>query len=219
MDKSSNKEIANLRENYEQQQLDLAGIAKDPIKQFDRWFKEAMDGGVAEPNAMTLATANREGRPSARIVLLKDYDQQGFTFYTNFESRKGSELAENPWAALVFCWLELERQIRIEGPVTKVSETIASVYYQSRPKGSQIGAWASPQSTPIPDRLILEEKVEALTAQYQKETSLPKPPHWGGYLVQPHRIEFWQGRTNRLHDRFLYEWQADGSWSIKRLAP
>jgi pyridoxamine 5'-phosphate oxidase len=173
-----------------------------------------------EPNAMTLATATASGRPSARIVLLKSFDHQGFVFFTNYESRKANHLAENPNAALLFCWLELERQIRIEGRVEKVDEAESLEYFQSRPKESQIGAWASPQSRVIPNRSFIEEKVQAIQNQYFTDDLLPLPPFWGGYRVIPDRFEFWQGRESRLHDRIVYQ-QAPGKqeWQIVRLGP
>ena len=167
---------------------------------------------------MTLVTASSNGQPSARIVLLKEFDQRGFVFFTNYESRKGQELAENPQAALLFCWLELERQVRIEGRVERVSAEESLEYFQSRPKGSQIGAWASPQSRAIPGREVLEEKIQELTARYQNEEVLPLPPNWGGYRLRPQQVEFWQGRENRLHDRILYT-HTGADWRLDRLAP
>lgn len=211
-------DISALRRNYALESLTESDVLRNPVDQFNKWFQEAMDSSLPEPNAMTLATADGRGRPNARTVLLKSYDHDGFVFYTNYESRKGNELAENPFATLLFTWLELERQIRIEGSVTKVSEAEALEYFQSRPKGSQIGAWASPQSRAIPDRSVLEQKVLELTAQYADVELLPKPAHWGGYRVQPEIIEFWQGRESRLHDRICYRLE-NGDWKIERLAP
>ena len=211
-------DIAALRRNYAQQSLSEADVLPDPMAQFAAWFHEALQSQLTEPNAMTLATATAEGRPSARTVLLKGFDSQGFTFFTNYESRKGTEIANNPQAALLFTWLDLERQVRIEGRVEKVSTDTSLAYFQTRPKGSQIGAWASPQSRVVSDRSILEQAVEQLQQQYAEAEVLPLPPHWGGYLLRPELIEFWQGRESRLHDRLCYV-RGDEGWSIRRLAP
>lgn len=211
-------DLAALRRNYALESLSEKDVAADPIEQFDRWFREAMNSQLPEPNAMTLATASRDGSPSARTVLLKNFDRQGFVFYTNYESRKGAELAENPRAALLFTWLELERQVRIEGVVEKNSPAESLEYFQSRPKGSQIGAWASPQSRLIEGRTVLEQNVADLESTYAAAERLPLPPFWGGYRVLPQVIEFWQGRESRLHDRILYTRNND-SWIIGRLAP
>ncbi|MEI6409299.1 MAG: pyridoxamine 5'-phosphate oxidase [Bacteroidota bacterium] len=211
-------DVSALRRNYALESLSESDVQPDPMAQFNKWFQEALNSSLPEPNAMTLATADKQGRPSARTVLLKAYDHAGFVFYTNYESKKGAELAENPFAALLFTWLELERQIRIEGAVTRVTETESTTYFQSRPKGSQIGAWASPQSRVIPGREVLEQNMEALRAQYADVEILPKPAHWGGYVVQPEMIEFWQGRESRLHDRIRYRLE-NGVWTIERLAP
>lgn len=214
-----NSSIADLRQNYA-----LAGLAKadldlDPIKQFQVWFQQALDADVIEPNAMTLATATPEGRPTARIVLLKGVSEAGFVFYTNYESQKGQQLINNPYAALVFLWQKLERQVRIEGKVEQLSTTESAEYFHSRPQSSQLGAWASDQSRIIPGREVLEQKLADLKQQYSDNATVPLPEHWGGFRVIPHRIEFWQGRPSRLHDRLVYDLQGDGSWMINRLAP
>ncbi len=208
--------IADIRQEYKRARLAEKNAAADPFKQFDRWFREALEAQLPLPNAMTLATATAAGRPSARAVLLKGVDALGFVFYTNYASRKARELAANPHASLVFLWTELERQVRIEGAVEKVSAADSDAYFDSRPLGSRLGAWASPQSMVLPDRLTLARKVATIALRYGKHP--PRPAHWGGYRVLPEAIEFWQGRRNRLHDRLLYTRQA-GGWNIKRLAP
>lgn len=209
--------IQNLRQEYRAAELAEADIDKSPFKQFESWFKAAVDAQLYEPNVMTLATANAAGRPSARILLLKGFDENGFVFYTNYESKKGHDLLENPQAAMVFFWPELERQVRIEGTITKVSEETSTAYFHSRPAGSQIGATASPQSKVILNRKQLEERVEELKAVYQ-EKEIPRPAHWGGYQLKPDHIEFWQGRPSRLHDRITYTLEGE-NWKINRLAP
>jgi pyridoxamine 5'-phosphate oxidase len=209
--------IQNLRQDYRAAELAEQDVDPNPIVQFQGWFKDAVNAQLYEPNVMTLATADRFGRPSARIVLLKGLNDDGFVFFTNYESSKGQHLVENPQAALVFFWAELERQVRIEGVVSKVSDEASADYFRSRPTGSQISALASPQSKVITGRSLLEDKVEALKNQYEGQ-EIPRPLNWGGYLVEPSKIEFWQGRSNRLHDRILYE-LIDGSWIINRLAP
>lgn len=209
--------IQNLRQEYRAAELAEADIDKSPFKQFEAWFKAALDAQLFEPNVMTLATANASGRPSARILLLKGFDENGFVFYTNYESKKGKDLLENPQAAMVFFWPELERQVRIEGIITKVSEEASTAYFHSRPKGSQIGAASSPQSTVITDRKPLEDRVEELKETY-KDQEVPRPAHWGGYQLKPDHIEFWQGRPSRLHDRITYTLEGD-NWIINRLAP
>ncbi len=208
-----------LRQNYVREALSETDILPDPFAQFSTWFQEAVDSQLPEPNAMTLATSNQQGQPSARTVLLKSFDQQGFIFYTNYESKKGQELAVNPQAALLFTWLELERQIRIEGKVEKVDANESRTYFQSRPKTSQIGAWASPQSQVIAGRSVLEAREAALNAQYAMDPVLPLPPFWGGYRVVPDLIEFWQGRPSRLHDRICFQRDGANNWQIQRLAP
>ena len=211
--------LAELRRSYALESLLESDVRPHPFEQFRYWFNEALNSSLPEPNAMTLATATAQGHPSARTVLLKGLDERGFVFYTNYESRKGEDLDENPQAALLFTWLELERQIRIEGRVEKVSAAEAEAYFVSRPRGSQIGAWASPQSRVIPDREFLEQKVVEAEASFAGKETLPLPPYWGGYRVIPTEIEFWQGRENRLHDRIVYVLQAEGNWLIERLAP
>ena len=211
-------ELADLRRNYARESLSETDVRPNPIDQFDHWFREALNSALPEPNAMMVATATRDGHPSARTMLLKGFDHQGFVFYTNYESRKGQELDDNPRAALLFTWLELERQVRIEGVVERVSAAESEAYFQSRPKGSQIGAWASPQSRVITERALLESKVEELTDTFKHDDVLPLPPFWGGYRVRPAVIEFWQGRESRLHDRILYT-KTETGWTISRLAP
>ncbi|MCC6283278.1 MAG: pyridoxamine 5'-phosphate oxidase [Saprospiraceae bacterium] len=211
-------DLSMLRKNYALEALSEIDVHHDPLAQFDHWFREAMEAQMPEPNAMTLATADAEGRPSARIVLLKGIDHQGFVFFTNYESRKGRELAENPQAALLFNWLELERQIRIEGRVERIDAQASEAYFQSRPKGSQIGAWTSPQSQVIPGREVLLDKQKDLETQYAAAEVLPLPPFWGGYRLLPEVLEFWQGRPSRLHDRIRYV-HVEDRWKIERLAP
>lgn len=211
--------LGKFREDYNRDELLEAQAAADPFRQFALWFEEAVEAQLPEPNAMVLATATPDGRPSARVVLLKEVEAESFVFYTNYQSRKGQEMADNPHAALNFNWLQLHRQVRIEGLIEKVPAEMSTEYFQSRPKGSQIGAWASPQSQSIPDRQILEEKVKELEGRYASVEQLPKPPHWGGYRLQPCLVEFWQGRTSRLHDRLLYTLEPGNTWKVERLAP
>ncbi len=211
--------IADLRLDYKLQSLDIQDVSENPISQFNNWFQEALQSDLREPNAMVVATVDKNNMPNARVVLLKGVSEAGFVFFTNFESKKGQELAENSKAALVFNWLELERQIRIQGTVEKISEEDSVAYFQSRPKGSQIGAWVSPQSQIIENRSILEKTQRELEEKFVNEAILPKPSNWGGYRVIPQTIEFWQGRSSRLHDRIFYILQEDDSWKIERLAP
>ncbi len=209
--------IAHLRQNYTLQALNETEVDPDPVRQFRIWFDQAVAAELPEPNAMTLATATKTGMPSARIVLLKGVDDCGFVFYTNYESRKARELAENPQAALIFLWHGLERQVRVEGTVEKVTTAEADAYFESRPLESRLGAWTSPQSQVIPNRTILTRRFQELQQQYDQQP-IPRPPHWGGYRVLPQVIEFWQGRPGRLHDRLCYKRDND-RWEIVRLAP
>ena len=198
--------------------LDEQLIDRDPIAQFQRWFADAIAAGLPLPEAMSLSTITPEGKPAARMVLLKRVDDEGFVFFTNYRSAKARELAANPNASLVFFWPQLERQVRIEGVVSKTSTAESRDYFASRPRGSQIGAWASPQSEVIPGREVLEQRRAELEEAY-RDREIPWPEHWGGYCLKPERIEFWKGRRDRLHDRILYVKQPDGSWAIQRLAP
>jgi pyridoxamine 5'-phosphate oxidase len=209
--------IADLRTDYALRGLTEADAGDDPFRLFDRWFADALAAGVPEPNAMTLATCTPEGVPSARVVLLKIADDRGFAFFTNYDSRKGAELANNPRAALVFLWPALERQVRVEGRVERTTEAESDEYFVSRPVNSRLGAWASAQSSIIPDRAALERQHEELVARYP-DGNIPRPPHWGGYRVVPSVFEFWQGRPSRLHDRIRFR-KADAGWSRDRLSP
>ncbi|RQR30600.1 pyridoxamine 5'-phosphate oxidase [Burkholderia sp. Bp9143] len=211
--------LADLRINYSRASLDEADAAPDPFAQFDRWFKEALAAKLPEPNTMTLATVGDNGRPSARIVLIKGVDERGFVFFTNYESRKGRDLAAHPHAALLFYWIELERQVRIEGRIEKTSADESDRYFASRPLGSRIGAWASEQSAVIDSRATLEAREKDVAERYGENP--PRPAHWGGYRVVPDAIEFWQGRPSRLHDRLLYtrDAAAASGWTISRLSP
>lgn len=208
---------AKLRSEYTRSGFEESDVATDPLEQFREWFEEALDAGLHEPNAMTIATSTSDGRPSARIVLLKGYDERGFVFYTNYEGRKARELEANPSCTLAFYWGELERQIRIEGRAARVPDKESDAYFASRPRGSQLGAWTSEQSRTVESRGRLEERLRSLEAEYEGR-EIPRPPFWGGYRVQPESLEFWQGRENRLHDRLLYA-RSDGEWKIQRLQP
>lgn len=212
------KRLGELRHEYKRASLDESDARENPIEQFQHWFDETLAAELHEPNAMTIATATREGRPSVRVVLLKGFDERGFVFHTNYQGRKGSELEDNPLCALLFYWGELERQVRIEGTATRVSVEESDEYFKSRPRGGHIGAWASEQSRPITDRAALEKRVGELEEQYQGQ-EIPRPQFWGGYRVEPESMEFWQGRENRLHDRLLYSVSGGGRWEMKRLQP
>jgi pyridoxamine 5'-phosphate oxidase len=232
--------LFDFREDYRRGELDRASLAADPINQFEDWFRAAAGEdslsrwrkiGIAlyklwsavcnhrppDSNAMTLATVDHEGRPSSRMVLLKSVDRRGFVFYTNYDSRKGRELAENPHAALTFFWPDLERQVCVAGAIARLPSAESQQYFKSRPRGSQLGAWVSQQSQPVPDRAFLEAKWRELERQFPGD--VPLPPNWGGYVLKPERIEFWQGRPSRLHDRFSYTQEPDGAWKIERLSP
>jgi pyridoxamine 5'-phosphate oxidase len=210
-------EVADLRRDYSLEALVEAHANRDPFEQFQQWFDAAVKAELPEPNAMTLATIDTAGFPAARIVLLKDFDSSGFVLFTNYNSHKGQELSQNPRAALVFLWAELERQVRIQGTVEKITPEESDSYFYSRPHGSRLGAWASNQSEVIADRDVLDRQLEALKAEYEGK-EVPRPPHWGGFRVKPQMIEFWQGRTSRLHDRLRYR-MGDGGWGIDRLSP
>ena len=213
-----NPAIANLRKDYSSKSLLETDVEQNPIDQFQKWWDEAISSEIDEVNAMTLATASSDGMPSARIMLLKGFDKNGFVFFTNYKSYKAMHLEENPKACLVFFWKELERQVRITGLVRRVPEQESDDYFYSRPKGSQVGAWASNQSQVIHNREWLEERVLNLTDEFNTK-ELKRPPHWGGYLVTPIIIEFWQGRPSRLHDRIQYTLEENGGWKIDRLSP
>ena len=209
---------SDIRKEYERGRLLETDAGPEPLALFSTWLQGAVEAGIREPNAMTLSTVSAQGRPSARVILLKGVDTRGFSFFTNYDSRKGRELQATPWAALTFWWGPLERQVRVEGAVERLSAEESDAYYRSRPLGSRLGAWVSAQSSVIPNRALLEERLAALQAQYA-EGDPPRPEHWGGYLLAPDSIEFWQGGPHRLHDRLLYTRQVDAAWQIVRLAP
>ncbi len=213
---SAPHDVAALRKSYERDELDEAASAADPLQQFSTWFDQALKAELPEPNAMTLATVSADGRPSTRVVLVKGFDARGLVWYTNYLSRKGQELAAQPWAALQFHWVELERVVRIEGRVDKIADEESDAYYASRPLDSRLGAWASPQSQVIPSRSVLVTAAAQAAARHLLNP--PRPPHWGGYRLQPDRWEFWQGRKSRLHDRLSYRLH-EGAWLRERLAP
>lgn len=212
------KPISEIRTEYTKSALDQATVEKSPIAQFEKWFHEALEAEVMEANAMTLSTVTEAGRPTARIVLLKGVEQSKFLFYTNYQSQKGKELENNPACALTFFWPELERQVRIEGISERLEPSASEAYFQSRPRSSQVGAWASPQSSIIKDRSLLEARVAEIEKRFAGKDLLPKPNQWGGYAIEPFEIEFWQGRPSRLHDRIVY-YKSENQWIIHRLAP
>jgi pyridoxamine 5'-phosphate oxidase len=212
-------DFAGLRREYETQGLRRAEMHPDPIEQFATWFSTAANSALPDANAMTLATATPDGKPSARVVLLKAFDQRGFVFFTNYQSHKGRELESNPQAALAIYWVELQRQVRVAGRVEKTSRAESETYFHSRPRGSQLGAWVSHQSEVIDARRILDARLAEMEERFAGKEVIELPPHWGGYRLVPEEIEFWQGRANRLHDRFRYLLQDDGSWNLDRLAP
>lgn len=209
--------IAELRKEYMAAGLDERQVEADPYVQFEQWFRAAGAAGLHLPNAMTLATADAVGRPTARAVLMKGYDTRGFVFFTNFHSRKGRELADNARAGLLFSWIELERQVRIDGQVERIRDDESDEYFATRPLGSRLGAWASPQSEVIASRAALEARFAEAKHRYGEK--VPRPPHWGGFRVRPVEIEFWQGRDDRLHDRIVYRRSGDSAWKVERLAP
>ncbi len=210
-------DVAALRQSYTRNELLEENVLENPIKQFGKWFSEALNAQILEPNAMTLSTVSG-GKPHGRVVLLKGFDENGFSFYTNYRSNKGNDVAETPFASLTFFWGELERQVRIEGSIEKVSEIESEEYFHSRPRGSQIGAWVSNQSLVIAGRDVIEQRLTELENEFKDLDVIPRPAHWGGYCVNPERIEFWQGRPNRLHDRILFTKVGD-NWKIERLSP
>lgn len=210
--------LAALRQEYALGSLNETDVDPDPLRQFQRWLDEALKAELPEPNALTLATADRTGRPFARVVLLKDCDADGFVFYTNYRSDKGQQLAENPHAALVFLWLELERQVRVEGTVSKVSAAESEAYFRTRPRESRLGALASRQSQVVADRQTLDDRYQQLAARYPDD-NIPMPNQWGGYRLKPEMLEFWQGRHGRMHDRLRYRRQREGGWRLERLEP
>lgn len=211
--------LEDLREDYRLATLDESLCETNPVQQFAKWFKEAKNSRLREPNAMTLATSTLDGRPSARIVLLKEFSDDGFYFYTNYGSQKGRECETNPHVALTFLWAELERQVRVEGRVTRVNPEKSAAYFRGRPRGSKIGAWVSNQSELIENRAVLERRLAEIEARFEGSHDIPPPTYWGGYCVQPERIEFWQGRSSRLHDRILYTRDSKQGWLIGRLSP
>ena len=212
-------DLAGLRREYETEGLHRAEMHPKPLEQFATWFSTAVNSGIAEANAITLATATPEGKPSARVVLLKAFDERGFVFFTNYESSKGQELEANPYASFALYWPILQRQVRVSGRVERTSREESEQYFNTRPRGSQLGAWVSHQSEVIDARRILDARMAEMTQRFAGKNIIDLPPHWGGYRIIPDAIEFWQGRANRLHDRFRYTRQPDGSWLLERLAP
>jgi len=210
--------LADLRRDYSMSGLSEKDLSRDPFRQFERWFQEAEAAKIPEPNAMVCSLASRDGTPSSRTVLLKGFDGRGFVFYSNYESRKGRELAENPRVSLLFPWIAQERQVIVEGRVARLPREESDAYFHSRPRASQLAAWASPQSAVIAGRSVLDEAFKTLETKYAGQ-EIPMPPHWGGYRVQPGTIQFWQGRHGRLHDRLRYRREPNGTWAVDRLAP
>lgn len=210
-------DLTTLRQDYLNAELSESDVNPNPLVQFASWFKQAQDAQVPEPNAMTLATVDAHNQPSARIVLIKEARQDGFVWFTNYNSRKGHDLQEQPKASLLFFWQQLERQVRVEGVVNRVDDAESDAYYHSRPTNSKLGAWSSPQSEVIADRSVIETDMQRYTAEFGNQP--PRPPHWGGYILKPTYFEFWQGRASRLHDRIAYQLSEDGNWQIVRLAP
>ncbi|MBK0403084.1 pyridoxamine 5'-phosphate oxidase [Adhaeribacter sp. BT258] len=211
--------LADIRKNYSREELTEQSVVPNPINQFELWLNEALKAQVEEATAMVLSTATSNGRPSSRVVLLKGIENGNFIFFTNYLSRKGQHLSDNPYAAITFFWPALERQVRIEGKIEKISETASDIYFHSRPKGSQIGAWASPQSQVVNNRAALEQAERSYAEKFSSTVEIPRPDHWGGYQLVPTYMEFWQGRPNRLHDRIVYERHEHGGWQINRIAP
>lgn len=209
--------INTLRHDFSKQTLDESDVLAHPVLQFEKWFKEAVNAHVNEPNAMTVCTSSPEGKPSARILLLRNFNENGFVFYTNYNSRKGFEIEKNPQCALLFFWPELERQVRIEGVLSKQTTDESDLYFNTRPRGSKLGAWTSEQSKVIANRNVLEREYKLMSDKFPDE-NVPRPPFWGGYLLKPDTVEFWQGRPSRLHDRIVYR-QVNSEWKIERLAP
>ena len=212
-------DLSGMRRSYGDQPLSETDLAGNWLEQFRAWFDDAIAAGLPEPNAMIVASANAEARPSARTVLLKAFDERGLVFYTNYTSRKGADLAANPYASLVFPWFAMKRQVVVVGDVERVDRAETDAYFATRPRESQLGAWASPQSQPVADRQALDDLYDAVSARFPTDATIPPPPHWGGLRVRPQTVEFWQGRTGRLHDRLRYVSRADGAWTVERLAP
>lgn len=212
------KEIAAIREDYAKSSLSESDVLKTPIEQFSKWFDEALNSAVIEPTAMVLSSVNEQGRPSSRVVLMKDIKATGISFFTNYNSRKGQEIIQQPFVSALFFWPELQRQVRFEAEVEKLPKSDSDEYFASRPRGSQIGAIASPQSAVIENRLALENRVAEVEAEMEGQDTIPRPEFWGGFLLKPYRVEFWQGRSSRLHDRIVYLYEQE-EWQINRLAP